>query len=531
MSDSLEPLALDPDVERALHQSRRADVPRARRIFVNRNLKLADVDLVGFDMDYTLAIYQLRSMEELSFVLTRDRLVERHGWPESLRTLQYQPDFVMRGLFVDKEHGNLLKCDRFSHVGRVYHGRTALDRDERRRLYRDEKFKLKSARFHWLDTLFALPEADLYAGAVDRLEADGHRVDYGRLFEDIRASIDLVHRDGSLKAIVQADLARYVVRDPELAPALHKLRSGGKKLFLLTNSLLEYTDSVMRFLLDGVLPEYPSWRNFFDWVIVGGHKPDFFAERAPLQVLDERGNALGTAGSLERGGLYQGGNLVDFEALAGVAGDRILYVGDHIFGDILASKKRSLWRTCMVVHELEAELAHLDLHAEDVRSLVDQERLRAKLEDALGQQKGALNQLERRMARGEAGLEDERRFAKALLDKLRKSHRGVSERCEKLERTLEEGLNATWGLLFKEGNENSRFGEQVEDYACLYTSRVSNFLFASPLQYFRSPREVMPHETYEPILSPYGADGRPPGDRAAGRVPGVRHPSEEEGWR
>ncbi|WP_257450548.1 HAD-IG family 5'-nucleotidase [Archangium lipolyticum] len=28
---------------------------------------------------------------------------------------------------------------------------------------------------------------------------------------------------------------------------------------------------------------------------------------------------------------------------------------------------------------------------------------------------------------------------------------------------------------------------------CLYSSRVSNFLHDSPTQYYRSPRELMPH--------------------------------------
>ena len=47
---------------------------------------------------------------------------------------------------------------------------------------------------------------------------------------------------------------------------------------------------------------------------------------------------------------------------------------------------------------------------------------------------------------------------------------------------------------FWQCRENSRFGEQVEDYACVYTSRVSNFRFYSPMQYFRGPRDRMPHE-------------------------------------
>src|SRR5574342_1401850 len=151
-----------------------------------------------------------------------------------------------------------------------------------RRLYRDEKVHLSSPRFAWIDTLFALPEACLFAEATELLEGQGHAVAYGKLFDDIREPIDTVHRDGSLKAEVGKDLARYVLRDPELGPALHKLRSGGKKLFLLTNSLVDYTDAVMSFLLDGVLPEYPAWRNYFDVVVTGAAKPTFFTERRPL---------------------------------------------------------------------------------------------------------------------------------------------------------------------------------------------------------------------------------------------------------
>ena len=44
---------------------------------------------------------------------------------------------------------------------------------------------------------------------------------------------------------------------------------------------------------------------------------------------------------------------------------------------------------------------------------------------------------------------------------------------------------AVSGFRLREGNENSRFGEQVNDYADLYTSRVSNFGPYSPLRYFR----------------------------------------------
>lgn len=42
--------------------------------------------------------------------------------------------------------------------------------------------------------------------------------------------------------------------------------------------------------------------------------------------------------------------------LLGAKGKDILYIGDHIFGDILKSKKRQGWRTFLVIPELAQEL-------------------------------------------------------------------------------------------------------------------------------------------------------------------------------
>ena len=247
----------DPELLAVLespHASHR-EVPRTRQVYVNRNLRMDKIELVGFDMDYTLAIYHLKRLERLAFDMTLARMIDALGYPADLATIRYDPEFVIRGLVVDKQHGNLFKMDRHNHVGRCYHGRRPLPDEDLKRLYRDEKIHLSSPRFAWIDTLFALPEACLFALGIELLEGQGHPVDYTRLYDDIRDAIDTVHRDGTLKTEVRKDLSRYILRDPELGPALHKLRSGGKKLFLLTNSLWDYTGEVMSWLLDGVLLE------------------------------------------------------------------------------------------------------------------------------------------------------------------------------------------------------------------------------------------------------------------------------------
>jgi HAD superfamily 5'-nucleotidase-like hydrolase len=523
----------DPGVVELLERPRapKREVPFARQIFVNRNLRLDKIDLVGFDMDYTLAIYHLRQLEELAFRMTAERMVAHQGYPEVLRTLHYDPEFVIRGLVVDKQAGNLFKMDRHNHCGRAYHGKRPLSYEDVKRLYRDEKIHLSLPRFAWIDTLFALPEACLFAEVIEALEGRGERVDYGRLQDDIRESIDTVHRDNSLKEIVKQDLPRFVVKDLELGPALHKLRSGGKRIFLLTNSFWDYTEAVMSSVLDGALPEYPSWRNYFDVVITGAGKPGWFAEQRPILELGPAGQVLGEATSLERGVLYQGGSLAAFERVGGIGGDRVLYVGDHIYGDILRSRKSSLWRTCMIVQELEPELAWLERNQPSMEEMARLEELRTQLDDEIAAYKSGLNLLDRRLERdgpapeARSQLEAERREMKGELERLRRALRDADGRVRELERSVELGFNRYWGLTFKEGNENSRFGEQIEDYACLYTSRVSNFLFYSPMQYLRALRAAMPHERLMLRLTPYGDEHAPP---AAGARPSKARPGMGE---
>ncbi len=561
------------------------DVPRRRRIFCNRNLRMGQVELIGFDMDYTLALYYQDKLERLSIELTLDKLCGKHGYPEEIRHLPYEPQWAIRGLMVDRQLGNVFKADRHSHVGRCFHGFRKLTPEERKALYRNQKIDLGSERYEWIDTLFGLPEAVMYVTLVDWADRTrGGAVDYDKLFADIRISIDEAHRDDTLKSVIKADLAAFIVKDSDLAETLHKLRSSGKKLFLLTNSLYDYTDAVMKFLLDGARTPYPSWRNYFDVVICGGAKPAFFNERRPFVQIDPAtGKELpAEVKSLLRDRIYQGGNVVSFEEMTGIRGENVLYIGDHIYGDILRLRKQHMWRTAMVMQELDAEIAVserfegqlrdldlLDRRRRNLESEIDFQALRLKriqrlLDEAnavvaaqviappspslaaiaagssvseagapttpmaaavaarhaaaqgaasaaagafgLPTPSGAVDPLTRSGADGVRGslasvsptlrarLEEAKRQTKAALDSLRDRSRLMAEEVEILDEATERAFNPYWGSILREGNEGSRFGEQVGDYADLYTSRVSNFLSFSPLRYFRAPRRAMPHE-------------------------------------
>jgi 5'-nucleotidase len=497
---ALNPVQLSLPIDEFLARPQVPGIPRQRRVFCNRNLRMSTIAWVGFDMDYTLAIYDQQEMDELSIRATIAKLVLR-GYPKFVRSIPYQTAFPVRGLLIDKRFGHILKMNRYKFVTKGYHGLRELAKEELRQLYHAKKIRPATPRYHWIDTLYALSEAALYAPLVEAMEQRRLAIDYAKTFTDIRESIDEAHRDGTILEAVAANFPRFVHKDPELAPTLHKLRSSGKRLFLLTNSRWSYTDKMITYLLDGAMGEYPHWRNFFDVVVVAATKPAFFQERRPL--MEHSGDKLVPASlPLERGKVYEGGNLEDLERALGAAGDEVLYVGDHIYGDILRSKKESAWRTAMIIQELEGEvLAHDSCH-EDFAHAVTLEDARDRLEDELRFYQGRFKELSRRIEHASdrtnghdvSGADTERARIKRAIDRVRGRLRLVDGELHSIERRIDQRFHPFWGSLLKEENEQSSFGSQVEEYACLYTSRVSNFLLYSPAQYFRSPRDEMAHE-------------------------------------
>jgi HAD superfamily 5'-nucleotidase-like hydrolase len=466
---------------------------RRRQIFVNRNLKMENIDAVGFDMDYTLALYNQPELEDLSNACTLAKMVQDRGYPDEVASVHVDPSFAVRGLVIDKEHGHLLKMDRHYHVGRCYHGYRELTREERHALYAHAKVNLSSPRFVWIDTLFALPDAALYGALVDFFERRGQPCDYAKLFTDIRESIDEAHRDGSIKDVISRDPTRYVVKDPDLAETLHKFRSSGKRLFVLTNSEPHYTELVMRHLLGGSLAEYPSWRHFFDAIVVNSRKPDFFTGTTPFHdVVDAEGNLSAdpsVGDGFERGKLYSGGNIADFERRFGFAGDSILYVGDHIYGDMLKANKGAAWRTAMILQEMERELDRWDATLPERQRIMELEERRQILDYDSQHETGRFALAKRRGAT-EAAV----KAMRLRVDALRREQKRVIAEIEEARDQQARRYNPYWGSIFRVDNEKSAFGAQVERYAALYTGRVSNFLYYSPVNYFVSPPEMMPHE-------------------------------------
>jgi hypothetical protein len=153
----------------------------------------------------------------------------------------------------------------------------------------------------------------------------------------------------------------------------------------------------------------------------------------------------------------------------------------------------------MIIQEMEAEVVAHESCREHHSKGGELEERREELEDQLRFYQQRYKDLSRRLddnkANGSAAaLEAERGRVKRAVERIRGLLRAVDAEATKIEREIDRRFHPYWGSLLKEANETSSFGDQVEEYACIYTSRVSNLLAYSPLQYFRSPRDLLPHE-------------------------------------
>jgi len=200
-------------------------------------------------------------------------------------------------------------------------------------------------------------------------------------------------------------------------------------------------------------------------------------------------------GPLAPGAAYMGGSAAQVERDLGIKGDEILYVGDHMFGDVHVSKSTLRWRTALILRELETEVAALESFAGAERLIAARMEEKEQLEAQLSQTRLALQRLRWQYGPqpAETGAELE-----ARLQDLRNRLLPLDAAIAPLARAAAELTNSRWGLLTRAGNDKSHLARQVERYADVYTSRVSNFLHATPYVYLRSPRGSLPHDPGTP---------------------------------
>ena len=138
-------------------------------------------------------------------------------------------------------------------------------------------------------------------------------------------------------------------------------------------------------------------------------------------------------------------------------GEEILYVGDHLYSDVLRSKRTLGWRSAFIMPELEEEMK---VFVENAPLMQRISALR-KLRDEFGL---LAEEIRRHQDCSDPSVQEE-------LKKLDEQERVLKAKLTEMTLEWHSAFHPIWGAMFHAGYQDSRFAFYVQNYACLYTSR------------------------------------------------------------
>ncbi|CDW54798.1 5 nucleotid domain containing protein [Trichuris trichiura] len=445
-------------------------------VFANNELDLSEIDVYGFDYDYTLAIYR-KSLNRLIYLLALNRLVSNYKYPEELKSVDYDPEFAVRGLHYDVSEGILFKLDAFNRIqkGTAYRGKRKLSDEEVSSIYGGltvpKAFLFPDTsgyeRTKQLHDLFSLPEVGLLANVIDYFEDNGVAYDSASLFHDVQHATRLVHLSGDMYRAVMENTAGYIKRSNGLRQFFERLVANGKLVFLISNSPFFFMHVFQtRFLQssqNGAISEMLACATYSETT----GDPAFITK---FRLYQPTTNVLSweKVTQITHHSVYSGGNLGDFLELTDIKKKGILYFGDHVYSDLAEPTARVGWRAGAIVPELTKEIR-----------LQNSDFFRRRLAWL-----SALTSLVERFEQ-DISCDADSRMVLAKWNQER----------EQLREELKMVFNPRFGSLFRTYHSPSYFSIRLMRLADVYTSSVANLFNYGIGQKFYARRWLLPHES------------------------------------
>lgn len=453
-----------------------------QKVFVNRILNMRKIKLIGVDMDHTLIRYNSEQFEALVYQLVTERLVQLKNYPEQIKEFKFNYHDAIRGLVIDTKNGNILKLSRYGAIRQSYHGTKSISFSDQQSIYRSTYVDLGDHNYMPIDTSFSISFCVLYSQLVDLKDELGTQLpSYQTIAADVQYCVDKVHSDGSLKQIIAKNLKKYVIKEQAVVDGLKHFLRHGKKMFILTNSEYSYTKLLLDYALTPFLDKGESWRDLFEYVITLANKPRFFYDNLRFLSVNPHTDLMSNVKGPIVPGVYQGGNAKKFTESLNIRGDEILYIGDHIYGDILRLKKDCNWRTALVVEELGQEIAAQIRATPTEKNIIELMGIKKELEFK------CVTLCTKSVDENSIAYDSE-------IHNLQAQITALDIKISTLLKEQSAFYNPKWERIFRAGAEESYFAYQVDRFACIYMEKLSDLLVLSPMNYFRANRRLLAHD-------------------------------------
>ncbi|GFO16568.1 5-nucleotidase domain-containing protein 1 [Plakobranchus ocellatus] len=340
-------------------------------------VNFTDYDVLGFDMDYTLARYELVPFFKMSYHCVTKHLVELKKYdPAIFHDLEKERDLIYKGLLLDFETGHILKLGHDGVILRAVHGTKKLTQEEIIAAYGPErkfphyetwqKFGTTKPNSKWrfFENYFDIPGLVAFAKILDHLRETGameNRTTYEDVWADVYDSLFQMYNPSHFKEnkggffpamIKEAD--SYLDRaSKQIKQWLQNLRQQNRKVFLMTSSNVDFAYFIMNHIFG------KDWTTLFDLRLFQARKPSFFTDSRSFVQTNSNCEVGEPVKKLQADRDYLMGNKEDlmefFRQETGKADPKVIYFGDNLWADAWPCSSIAGWDAVLVLEEMDAE--------------------------------------------------------------------------------------------------------------------------------------------------------------------------------
>jgi HAD superfamily 5'-nucleotidase-like hydrolase len=342
-----------------------------------------DVDVIGFDVDFTLLLYNKKNMTQLIYDSIVKYLINHKNYPEKIQ-YKYNKEFVdsfsCKNIVIDYKKGNAFKLRKDKTIIKCYHGKRELNKEEINSEYDNESFPLfvksniYTEDFYINIDSFQPQNLALFMVCVDLF--DKGELKTIKIYEDIITHIiDAMNYNYAIKSFEDFSKFGYyfpeIYNHPELylyqyncENLLDYLRKKGKKLFFATNSNYSYS----HYILEKTMGE--NYHNYFDLCFYKSCKPGFFQdpkksnskcffhhdqkEFSCTELNDETYKKISEGEKILTGGSYV---LVEnyFKKMLNKTNIKCVFVGDNMIGDCEVPSRLPDWESVFIYDDIKID--------------------------------------------------------------------------------------------------------------------------------------------------------------------------------
>ena len=339
---------------------------------VPSSLAFSNYDAVGFDIDHTIAQYNVPELFDRIHHSLTSYLVEQCGYDEAIKE-PLDADFIMRGIVLDIKKGNFIKLAEDGTVLRASHGTRFLDDLQIQQAYGEKR--------HWplfekmietannignevriFENFFDMPLMMAAARLIDIEDSKsvGKQSDYTVIYQHLHDAIEYTYDPKNFAAdkggffpLIKQDQGEFLQRVSDSVKAwLKRFKAQGKVVFMATSSFNDFAMMSLSHVIGD------DWRDYFDFMFTFARKPGFFKTKRSFKRVEKCAEKENVT-DVVPGQVYSQGSCDTFmkylRAHTGREDPRVLFFGDSLRSDVFPAKVYSQWDTVLVLEEMLAE--------------------------------------------------------------------------------------------------------------------------------------------------------------------------------